>query len=95
MGYGAFGLVEVRGEANGVLVTDQMLKAADVVYETQDSKCGGHVLIFVSGDVSAVKAAVDNVKENPPCKVEKSAVISNPSEEMVNIVNMFKARHKK
>ena len=55
MAYGAFGLVEVLGEANGVLVADQMLKAAEVVYETQDTKCGGHALIFISGSVSAVR----------------------------------------
>lgn len=92
MAYGAFGLVEVLGEANAILVTDQMMKAADVSYETQDTKCGGHALIFISGDVSAVKAAVESVTVNPPCKVFNSAVISNPSEEMVNIVEMFKAR---
>ena len=92
MAYGALGLVEVLGEANAILVTDQMMKAAEVSYETQDTKCGGHALIFISGDVSAVKAAVESVTVAPPCKVFNSAVISNPSEEMVNIVEMFKAR---
>ena len=51
MTYGAFGLVEVLGEANAVLVLDRMLKTAEVSYETQDTKCGGHALIFVSGSV--------------------------------------------
>lgn len=92
MAYGAFGLVEVLGEANAILVTDQMMKAADVSYETQDTKCGGHALVFISGDVSAVKAAVESVSMDPPCKVFNSAVISNPSEEMVNIAEIFKAR---
>lgn len=41
MTYGAFGLVEVLGEANAVLVLDRMLKTAEVSYETQDTKCGG------------------------------------------------------
>ncbi len=95
MKYGAFGLVEVLGEANGVIVTDQMLKTSEVYYETQDTKCGGHVLIFVGGDVSAVQAAVERVQQNPPCKVFASAVISNPSEEMVRIVEEFKARRAK
>lgn len=95
MKYGAFGLVEVLGEANGVIVTDQMLKTSEVYYETQDTKCGGHVLIFVGGDVSAVQAAVESVSQNPPCKVFASAVISNPSEEMVRIVEEFKARRAK
>ncbi len=92
MKYGAFGLVEVLGDANAVLVTDQMLKAADVTYETKDTKCGGHALVFISGSVSAVKAAVDTIKENPLCKVFQTAVISNPSMEMIEIVEMFKAR---
>ena len=69
MAYGAFGLVEVLGEANAVLVTDQMLKAAEVTYETQDTKCGGHALIFISGSVSAVTAAVESAAVNSPCKI--------------------------
>lgn len=92
--YGAFGLVEVLGEANAVIVLDQMLKAAEVKYETQDTKCGGHALVFVSGDVSAVKAAVDCVKGGEYCKIFNTAVISNPSQEMIEIVDMFKARRK-
>lgn len=92
MTYGAFGLVEVLGEANAVLVADQMLKAADVDYVTQDTKCGGHALVFVSGQVSAVTAAVDSIKQNPPCSVCQSAVISNPSEETIHIVEEFQKR---
>lgn len=95
MRYGAFGLVEVLGESNAVLVTDQMLKTAEVVYETHDTKCGGHCLIFMSGSVASVSAAVEQVTENPPCKIFESAVIPNPSEEMVQIVEMFKARRTK
>ena len=56
--YGAYGLVEVKGESNAVIVT----------------------------------AAVDEVKNNAPCKVIQTAVISNPSQEMVDIVEMFKNR---
>ena len=95
MVYGAYGLVEVLGDINSVVVVDRMLKTAEVNFETTDTKCGGHVLIFVSGEVSAVKAAVDSVTSNPPCKIFNSAVVSNPSEEMINIVEMFKARKAK
>ena len=38
MKYGAYGLVEVTGDANGVIVTDRMLKTADVEYVTKDTK---------------------------------------------------------
>ncbi len=95
MKYGAFGLVEVLGDANAVLVTDRMLKAADVIYETKDTKCGGHALVFISGSVSAVKAAVESVERDAPCKIFHSAVISNPSEEMIEIVEEFKNRCRK
>lgn len=92
MPYGAYGLVEVLGDANAVLVTDRMLKAADVEYVTKDTKCGGHALVFMGGSISAVTAAVESVKENPPCRIFQSAVISNPSQEMVDIVEMFRNR---
>ena len=44
--YGAYGLVEVKGESNAVIVVDRMLKTAEVEYVTQDTKCGGHALVL-------------------------------------------------
>ncbi len=38
MRYGAFGLVEVVGSSNAVIVTDQMLKTADVSFLTWNGK---------------------------------------------------------
>ena len=64
MRYGAFGLVEVVGSSNAIIVTDQMLKTADVSFLTRNGKCGGHETVFMTGDVSAVTAAVQAVKEN-------------------------------
>ena len=95
MSYSAFGLVEVLGPANAVIVTDQMLKVAEISYVTQDTKCGGHVLVFVTGSVSAVTAAVEHVRESATCEIFASAIISNPSQEMVEIVEVFKARRAK
>ena len=63
MRYGAFGLVEVVGSSNAIIVTDQMLKTADVSFLTRNGKCGGHETVFVTGDVSAVTAAVQAVKD--------------------------------
>jgi microcompartment protein CcmL/EutN len=89
MKYGAFGLVEVLGSSNAVMVVDQMLKTSDVDFRTRHTKCGGHATVFLSGDVSAVTAAVESVKNNPPCEVIAAAVISNPSEETVRLVEEF------
>ena len=66
MTYGAFGLVEVVGSSNAILVIDQMLKTSEVSFRTWQTKCGGHATVFMSGDVSAVTAAVESIKGNPP-----------------------------
>ncbi|MDO4336699.1 MAG: BMC domain-containing protein [Eubacteriales bacterium] len=94
MTYGAFGLVEVLGSSNAILVIDQMLKASEVSFRTWNTKCGGHTTVFLSGDVAAVTAAVDSVKQNPPCEVIAAAVISNPSGETVRLVEKDAAKHK-
>lgn len=94
MTYGAFGLVEVLGSSNAILVVDQMLKTSDVTFRTWNTKCGGHATVFLSGDVAAVTAAVDSIRENPPCEVIAAAVISNPSGETVRLVEEDAAKHK-
>lgn len=86
MRFGAFGLVEVLGSASAVLITDRMLKTSDVEYQAKNTKCGGHVTTIISGDVAAVQAAVDSVRENPPCEIIACAVISNPSEETTRVI---------
>lgn len=93
MTYGAFGLVEVLGSSNAILVIDQMLKASEVSFRTWHSKCGGHTTVFLSGDIAAVTAAVDSIRENPPCEVVAAAVITNPSGETVRLVEEDAAKH--
>ena len=94
MTYGAFGLVEVLGSSNAILVVDQMLKTSEVFFQTWNTKCGGHATVFLSGDVAAVSAAVESIKQNPPCEVIAAAVISNPSQETVRLVEEDAAIHK-
>ena len=94
MTYGAFGLVEVLGSSNAILVVDQMLKTSDVSFRTWNTKCGGHATVFLSGDVAAVTAAVDSIRQTPPCEVIAAAVISNPSGETVRLVEEDAAKHK-
>ena len=95
MSYGALGLVEVVGSCNAVVVLDQMLKTSDVEFRTWHTKCGGHATIFLSGDIAAVKAAVDAVKGNPPCEIIAAAVISAPSEETSRLVKEEEEKHHK
>ena len=83
----AIGLVETIGSSSAIIIVDKMLKTSAVSYECWNTKCGGHVTVFLSGDVSAVTAAVEAVKEQPMgVEVVAAAVISNPSEETRRLI---------
>lgn len=59
MAQAALGMVETKGLAALLEASDAMLKAANVTMVGWD-KCGsGLVTSFITGDVAAVKAAVD------------------------------------
>lgn len=55
----ALGLVETKGLVAMLEATDAMLKAANVTMVGWDKVGSGMVTAFVTGDVAAVKAAVD------------------------------------
>jgi len=55
----AIGMIETKGLIPAVEATDVALKAADVKFVRQDKVGSGFVAITVTGDVAAVKAAVD------------------------------------
>lgn len=55
----AIGMVETRGLVSLMEASDAMLKAANVQLIGWDKVGAGLVTSFVSGDVAAVKAAVD------------------------------------
>ena len=55
----ALGMIETRGLLASIEAADAMLKAADVTLLDRTKVGGGLVTISVTGDVAAVKAAVD------------------------------------
>jgi ethanolamine utilization protein EutM len=55
----ALGMIETRGLVALVQATDAMLKAAPVEYKGWKKVGSGLVTVFVTGDVGAVRAAVD------------------------------------
>jgi microcompartment protein CcmL/EutN len=59
MNGGAIGLIETRGLVGSVEAADAMVKAANVKLISKEYAGGGLVAVIVSGDVGAVKAAVD------------------------------------
>ncbi|MBQ1210173.1 MAG: DUF521 domain-containing protein, partial [Clostridia bacterium] len=65
----AYAMVEILGAAHAVQVIDQMVKCATLDVCGWETSCGGHATVVLSGAVSACSAAVDSIRENPPCEV--------------------------
>lgn len=55
----ALGMIETKGTLASIEALDTMLKAADVSFFEKQKVGGGRVSVLVTGDVAAVKAAVD------------------------------------
>lgn len=59
MAHQALGMIETKGLVSLIEASDAMLKAANVQMMGWDKVGSGMVTSFVSGDVAAVKAAID------------------------------------
>ncbi len=55
----ALGMIETKGMVPLVQATDAMLKTANVTYKGWKKVGSGLCTVFVTGDVGAVRAAVD------------------------------------
>jgi len=55
----ALGMIETKGLLAAIEAADTMLKAADVEFLAKQKVGGGRVTVLITGDVAAVKAAVD------------------------------------
>jgi len=59
----ALGFVETKGLVGNIEATDAMLKAADVEFVGSDTIGAGLTTVVVTGEVGAVKAAVEAGQE--------------------------------
>jgi len=55
----ALGMIETRGLVGAIEAADAMVKAANVVLVGKEYIGSAYVIVFVRGDVGAVKAATD------------------------------------
>ena len=87
----ALGMVETRGLVAAIEAADAMLKAANVVLVGNEKIGSGLVTIMVSGDVGAVKAAVDAgaVVAGKLGEVVAVHVIPRPHNELEKILPTF------
>ena len=84
----ALGMVETKGLAALIEASDAMLKAANVTMVGWDKIGSGMVTTFVTGDVGAVKAAVDAGADaaGKIGEVLSVHVIARPHDELFNLL---------
>lgn len=88
----SLGFVEIPSVTAAIDVLDHMCKTADVELVTWERKLGGRlVTIIIQGEVAAVTEAVESAvaAAMKPCV---HAVIANPHEEIMRLVEMSAAK---
>ena len=90
----SLGLIELPNFADAVEALDVMLKTADVKFITWEKKLGGRlVTVIVQGSVSSCQAAVEAAKQSAKGKIVASAVIANPHEETMKLVEKSASKY--
>ena len=90
----SLGFIEIPSVTAAIEALDTMCKTSDVEFVTWERKLGGRlVTIIVQGDVSAVTEAVECAAKSAmkPCV---HAVIPNPHEEIIRIVEISAKKYK-
>ncbi len=93
VGVEALGMIECKGFVALVEASDAMLKAANVDLVGWEKVGSGLVTAFVSGDVAAVKAAVDAgaAAASRIGEVVSVQVIPRPHEDLSGVLTFVKA----
>ena len=78
----AIGMIEFKTTATGVTAADAMVKTSDVEIVEAQTVCPGKYSAIITGDLSAVKAAVDAAVTTYEDKCIDSFVLGNPHESL-------------
>ncbi len=76
----AIGMIEFKTTASGITAADTMVKTSDVEIVEAQTVCPGKYIAIISGDLSAVKAAVEAGIASAEDKCIDSFVLGNPHE---------------
>ena len=82
----AIGLVEYKTVSSGMTATDILVKTAEVDILQSGTVCPGKYFTLISGEVSAVQAAVDAAKKAIPDKLIDDFVLGNPDESIFEAI---------
>ncbi|MCD8105790.1 MAG: BMC domain-containing protein [Lachnospiraceae bacterium] len=76
----AIGMIEFKTTAAGITAADAMVKTAEVEIIEAQTVCPGKYVAIISGDLSAVRSAVDAAVTTYEEKCIDSFVLGNPHE---------------
>ena len=76
----ALGMVEYTTVSTGMQAADLIVKTASVEILEASTVCPGKYMVTFAGDISAVKAALENCKVQHPARLIDSFVLGNPHE---------------
>ena len=76
----AIGMIEFKTTATGITAADAMVKTSEVEIVEAQPVCPGKYIAIITGDLSAVKAAVDAAVTTYEDKCIDSFVLGNPHE---------------
>ena len=74
----AIGMVEYKTVSSGMRAADRMVKTAEVELLQADTVCPGKFIVLISGDLSAVRAAVDSAAVQDSEQLIDKFVLGNP-----------------
>ena len=82
----AIGMIEYQTVSTGVVAADTMVKTADVEILEAQTVCPGKYIVIISGELSAVRAAVDASKALYEDGLIDSFVLGNPHESIFSAI---------
>ncbi len=89
----SYGFIEIPSTSAAITALDIMLKTADVEFVTWEKKLGGRlVTVVIQGAVSAVTEAVEAASQKSIKDIVAKAIIANPHEEIVKMVELSASR---
>lgn len=74
----SIGMVEFKTVSTGVMAADTMVKTAEIDIIEAQTVCPGKYIVIISGELSAVRAAVDAAGNVAPEMMSDSFVLGNP-----------------
>ena len=74
----AIGMVEYKTVSSGVVAADAMVKSSEVEVLEAKTVCPGKYIVIITGDLSAVRAAVDTAKYGYERNLVNTFVLGNP-----------------